>query len=86
MLSYIDVVNCFSWLNMLQYDCRSVGMSVWGGVIMATSSITKDFFIHDFETYNKLINEISVESKEKEYETDDRLEEGEKLLKHFLFR
>ena len=52
---------------------------------MATSLITKEFFIHDFETYNKLINEISVESKEKEYETDDRLEEGEKLLKHFLF-
>lgn len=53
---------------------------------MATSSITKDFFIHDFETYNKLINEISVEGKEKEYEADNRLEEGEELLKQFLFR
>ena len=53
---------------------------------MATSSITKEFFIHDFETYNKLINEISVESKEKEYLADNRLEEDEALLKHFLFR
>lgn len=53
---------------------------------MATSSITKDFVIHDFETYNKLINEIYVESKEKEYEVDNRLEEGEERLRQFLFR
>lgn len=71
---------------MLLYNYRNICRIGWGGVIMATSSITKDFFIHDFETYNKLINEISVEGKEKEYEADNRLEEGEELLKQFLFR
>lgn len=71
---------------MLLYNYRNICRIGWGGVNMATSSITKDFFIHDFETYNKLINEISVEGKEKEYEADNRLEEGEELLKQFLFR
>lgn len=54
---------------------------------MATSSITKDFYVKDEAAYNKLVKDIEQKSTPRvKIVKSPALEEGRKLLATFAFR
>ncbi len=53
---------------------------------MATSSITKDFVIHDKKTFDKLQKELQSEPKRTQTVQSTSLKKGREKLSTFVFR
>ena len=57
-----------------------------GGVVMATSSITKDFYVKDQQAFDKLKKDIASGPARKQVVESPSLKKGREKLATFVFR
>lgn len=60
--------------------------TIGGGVFMATSSITKDFYVKDPRAFEKLKKELESGPERKQVVQSPSLEKGREKLATFVFR
>ena len=61
-------------------------MFAQGGVDMATSSITKDFYVKDQAAFEKLREELSKVTPREQASVSPSLQKGKEKLATFVFR
>lgn len=75
-----------SQLHLSVHPGKPIVHTIGGGVFMATSSITKDFYVKDPRAFEKLKKELESGTERKQVVQSPSLEKGREKLATFVFR